>query len=405
MLEDGWMNNGSLELNELSVKKQNRFKISLPINIVHDSEYEEKLELKLHEYLDFIKSGIVKQNINIKLIEEIVSLLKQSIYLYFNLKTDNAQECVNKIIDIIEKNCKNDLISDPFSIYKGAANYSRKHCRDENYYKARVESSCFRFNKKDMLHVPFDKRSKVKAQRFSIPGCPCMYLGKSSYICWKELDKPEASKFNVSAIKPSMCARVLNLAYVNKELFEALLSYDSASVNKGDFDFSLLKVGETKEAYIENYIKNAVLVYPLIIATSFTVKEMDRDFKTEYLISQMIMNSLIKKGYDGVAYISKKSKDNWKYFPANLVIALIARKNNKEDVLSSKLSECNHCKPVNYSEYLMIGNQDIYYPYSLNDSTKNCKYLFASHSMEYLNSSFERFDRYLNIMMHFELKK
>ncbi len=399
------MNDGSQELNKLSIKKQNCFKISLPINIVHDNEYEEKLELKLHEYLDFIKSGIVKQNINIKLIEEIVSLLKSSINLYFNLETNSAQECVDKIIDIVENNCKNDLISDPFSIYKGAANYSREHCRDENYYKARVESSCFGFNKKDMLHIPFDKRSKVKAQRFSIPGCPCMYLGKSSYICWMELDKPESSRFNVSAIKPNMSARVLNLAYVNKELFEELLSYDSKSVPKEGFDFSLLKVGETHEEYIANYIKNAVLVYPLIIATSFTVKEKDRDFKTEYLISQMIMSSLIKKGYDGVAYISKKSKDNWKYFPANLVIALIARKNNKEEFLSSKLSECNHCKPVNYSEYLMIGNQDICYPYILNGSTKNCKYPFASHPMDYLNSSFERFDRYLNAMMYYELKK
>ena len=35
---------------------------------------------------------------------------------------------------------------------------------------------------KDMFHIPFDKRGIVKTERFSMPGYPCLYLGKSAVL-------------------------------------------------------------------------------------------------------------------------------------------------------------------------------------------------------------------------------
>ena len=52
-----------------------------------------------------------------------------------------------------------------------------------------------------MFHIKYSLRSKVKTQRFSFPGLPCLYLGASSYVCWLELNRPAFDKFQVATIK------------------------------------------------------------------------------------------------------------------------------------------------------------------------------------------------------------
>lgn len=47
----------------------------------------------------------------------------------------------------------------------------------------------------------------------------------------------------------------------------------------------------------------------LDIATSYRVKEVNRTFKSEYIISQSIMMACKKLGYSGVAYYSKRVDD------------------------------------------------------------------------------------------------
>ena len=47
----------------------------------------------------------------------------------------------------------------------------------------------------------------------------------------------------------------------------------------------------------------------LMIATSYTIKETGRTFKSEYIISQSIMMGCKKLGYSGVAYYSKRVTD------------------------------------------------------------------------------------------------
>lgn len=38
--------------------------------------------------------------------------------------------------------------------------------------------------RKDIFHIPFNQRHLVSAQRYSVAGLPCLYLGTSLYICW-----------------------------------------------------------------------------------------------------------------------------------------------------------------------------------------------------------------------------
>ena len=44
----------------------------------------------------------------------------------------------------------------------------------------------------------------------------------------------------------------------------------------------------------------------LTVATSYAVKEENRDFKSEYIIPQMIMLACKSNGMDEIVYISKK---------------------------------------------------------------------------------------------------
>jgi hypothetical protein len=58
------------------------------------------------------------------------------------------------------------------------------------------------FRRRDLFHIPFEKRHEVTTQRFSIPGLPCLYLGGSVYVCWEELARPEFSKVHIARAQP-----------------------------------------------------------------------------------------------------------------------------------------------------------------------------------------------------------
>ena len=68
-------------------------------------------------------------------------------------------------------------------------------------------------------------------------------------------------------------------------------------------DFSALNNFE------ENRVHCWLKLYMLSIATSYRIKEFNRTFKSEYIISQSIMMACKRLGYDGVAYYSKRVSD------------------------------------------------------------------------------------------------
>ncbi|EFD1677397.1 hypothetical protein FGU44_24610, partial [Escherichia coli] len=54
-------------------------------------------------------------------------------------------------------------------------------------------------NRNEIFHIPFSKRHLVNAQRYSVAGLPCLYLGSSLYVCWLEMDKPDFDKLYISS--------------------------------------------------------------------------------------------------------------------------------------------------------------------------------------------------------------
>ena len=49
-----------------------------------------------------------------------------------------------------------------------------------------------------MFHIPFEKNYLIKNERFSISGFPSFYLGKSVYVCWEEMGRPDFDQANVA---------------------------------------------------------------------------------------------------------------------------------------------------------------------------------------------------------------
>lgn len=151
------------------------------------------------------------------------------------------------------------------------------------FYRARISDTYTKYTRLEMLHVPFDKRQYVSNERFSISGLPCLYLGSSSYCCWLELGTPEPQRFNVSYVEVNEGGMILNL-----------------TVSTYDFEHCVELTTN------ENQILTMFKLWLLTIATSFTVKEKGRVFKSEYIISQMIMLACKEAGYYGVSYYSKR---------------------------------------------------------------------------------------------------
>ena len=137
----------------------------------------------------------------------------------------------------------------------------------------------------ELFHIPFDKRSKVSPERFSILGYPILYLGKSFYICWEELNIPDINNITVSLFKPK---RHLNLV---------------------DLTFPV-DVSCPWMAY------SFFIFYPLIMASMVRVKNPDDPFKPEYCIPQDFLTFIKHHGkvndtmIDGIMYMSSKVKEN-----------------------------------------------------------------------------------------------
>ena len=154
----------------------------------------------------------------------------------------------------------------------------------------------------------------MSTERYSIPGLPCLYLAGSVYTCWQEIGRPDFKDFYVSRYEANDAVTVLDLA--------RLPSYDSC----GEYD--------EDETFV---------IWPLICAISFCISEENRVFKSEYMISQLLMQIVIQtKGLFGIRYFSvhMPQKQIGKISPVYVNYAFPAPyENDKGNEYSSSLCE------------------------------------------------------------------
>ena len=187
---------------------------------------------------------------------------------------------------------------------------------EEFYYRARERKNGEEFSIQDMFHIPLNKRGIVSTQRYSSPGYPCLYLGNSVYSCWEEMRRPIFNNLMFSAYKVKYDFKVFDLRIPN------------------DSDYNTESLAQT------------IRRIPLVLACSFIVKNSSDVFKPEYIISQMLIETIIsnnrkitqkeKSAIDldviwGVIYTSTHMSNDFPYdkkFLENIVLPVIESNNS-----------------------------------------------------------------------------
>ena len=279
-----------------------------------DNEYFEGMKNRLDSIISNLKDIKASPDF-IDIISDYTGKLIGTIEKYYEGNIIEAQIMINNLMgdfkdDVIAVTNVNDCIAFP-KVPEGKKN-------EVQFFRARIREESSSYDAEEMLHIPFSKRSIVKSGRFSIPGLPCLYLGITSYVCWVELDSPPDHQFDVSAVRLDNSQKVLNLA------------------------MSLLWLqGELAENNYEYESEKFVTLFKLLIislCTSYRVKEENRNFKSEYILSQLLMLSCKNMGLDGVLYYSKRIKADKFANPAAINLALFASYENGKD-LSPKIRD------------------------------------------------------------------
>ena len=179
-----------------------------------------------------------------------------------------------------------------------------------------------------MGFVPFSQRSKCAANRYSIAGIPCLYLGNTSYVCWLEMNCPSDDRFCVSPYKIDDDLRFFNIALPYFQIWDAL----EESKDRNEFIY-LMKI------------------YLLEIATSFHVKQSGRLFHSEYIVSQNIMRACMKLAMNGIIFYTTRASDNAMSLVCGINIAMFIDYSDDNNISSIFESKTEHGDSVNYAMY------------------------------------------------------
>lgn len=146
-------------------------------------------------------------------------------------------------------------------------------------------------SEEEMSHIPFELNHLVSNERFSISGFPSLYLGSSVYACWEELHRPPFDFSSTALFKARQVIRVIDLS--------------------------------EQEHY---HFTSEVFSDCLILACLLPVNYPEAPFKPEYIVPQLLMQSLVQYMHNnneidcwGIKYTSTHVKDCnlWVPFPQN----------------------------------------------------------------------------------------
>lgn len=357
-------------------------KFLTPFLLDSDNEYFGKLKNKLKELVDELELRGAESDI-IDVARRFSDRIIDSIELYYKGDIIKSQTIINELINEFPDD--NEYAISGINTGSAFPGYSQETL-EVQFFRARLNDRVEDYPARQMLHIPFSKREIVKSERFSIPGLPCLYLGNSSYACWIEMGRPADYQFNVSPVVLDNTQKVLNLAVSIRDL----QSYQELDKKVDISEF-------------KNDIVTLLKLVILNICTSYKIQNRNRNFKSEYIISQMIMLACKNRGLDGVAYLSKQVSSEVFASIVGVNVALFAKYNGEDE-----LSEiCEHIKigdSFNYSMYKKllpslkykgyrlridaspyinnIGSLDRQFPYKETEFYDFDKYLFANWNRE-----------------------
>lgn len=243
-----------------------------------DLSYIESLKELLSKYVEFVKHNVKVDSYIIKKIEGVNSCILSTIS---DVKQANSQKAYEKICEFITT--ENNNIDWPSYTLNSYIPLIRLRYSENDLT-----------NRKDIFHIPYSKRHNVSQQRFSITGVPCLYLSGCAFTAWLELNKPNFSNLWCAGFRATKDIKVLDMS----------IRLDT-----------ILK---------ENNYADKLILYPFIIASSFSTKHYNCPFKVEYIISNILLQAIINSTeFVGIRYFSTKIhnyKSDYTWMASNIVI-------------------------------------------------------------------------------------
>lgn len=265
--------------------EQTKRNYKFPKTLNRDNEYFEEVLKFMNTLIEDLKSNDIEQ-VYIKIAEDYRSLFENILTKYYEGKIVDAYNIINDLIKEYKIN--------PIVFSKLSKSYSFNYYHIENkkwdefiFFRARIGNIESEDKENVLKHTPFDMISKIGSYRFSIPGQPCLYLGSTSYACWIEMGKPLDKDFNAGCILLNKDYEILNLSTDIRVFLSAV---------------TVLKENSDKQMMFKSFLLSQV--------TSFCINEEKRNFKSEYIISQLITLACKSNGIDGISYISKRVASN-----------------------------------------------------------------------------------------------
>lgn len=243
----------------------------LPVTRSTEQEdFKADLKNELQSYFNLIQALDVAAFNEPKDRDEIISQIKVQIDTLETVVKYSFQGRHSEAYDLFQKQMNGETgILNRISYYKidtsVKINIEDKEIgeRDTIFFRARVFNDKRNQKSLDMFHIPFDQRGKVTTQRYSVPGYPCLYLGTTVYACWEEMHRPHFDDLMISGFK----------------VIKGFTVYD-------------LTV-PTVDDYTPERLQKTLLRLPLIIACQIRVKNENAQFKPEYIIPQLLIETII----------------------------------------------------------------------------------------------------------------
>jgi hypothetical protein len=373
------------------------YELLLPHEIDQDSKYKSELARMLKYFIGKVSSFALPTDLSQNILK-VVNLLigenclnKGVVDFYYEGKIADAIKKLEEIVDIYLEyplaisTLENSFAFKSFVPYLADTDPYKIQCNNSPliFFKARLSERIYHFSAFDLLHIPFNDRYKASGQRFSLAGIPCMYFGTTPYICWMELGRPSNERFNAAAFKLDDNFKILNLRCswtlicdIAKDTFENIKSIDK-----------------------EKVLYSLLILWPLVCATSFRVKNgIDRVFRSEYMISQLLMLAIQSKNIDGIGYISKQIPFDANPYPHCMNLVLIAKYNDAEN-FSEYCRRFEIHKPVNMGEFYHLTN-DVKHRYCIPSFIESSNFIVNNiyldqKAFQYQHTDFYSFDKYL----------
>lgn len=336
------------------------------------------LTRKKHDFLSYMK--------------DVFKAYRDKIDHYDPIIKEQGIQLSEKIIEILQAYLKgypnqayeilsNTLTGDIQEWLKYSYDFKTSEMDGVRLYRMRIDRENVS-DRKDIFHVPYEKRHIITSQRYSIPGLPCLYLGGSLYTCWLEMERPRLEDVSVAAFH---LANGQNIKFLNLHVNPAWVLENNVN-----------------NVFMESYIK----YWPLFAVCSTRDYIPTANFKPEYIIPQLLLQWVTQNSdIDGIkffsTYINKITQNpHWccnYVFPATRshTRGFCSKLRNKFiltepyywQILSSTNMDMGDRYDDNFMIELISGNSERYNFTKFGEVQTNLNYLLSQVRNEHRNDS------------------